>query len=260
MRCLLDSVEILHSHDQGVFHERLFEATRLVFGETYHGLELVGRDGSHSKVSDMPWPAARRAELLRRSGEVAPVEHPIFALMARGEQRPVRLSDLMSQNRLRRTNLYNDLFKPVDVRYQIVIPLISRDSVGGLAIHRGGMDFSDEELTFAEHFARHVRLSYETAKRLESASIVASPATAKNGTALDPRSAICERLSAAKRAWSLTERQTAVLALVAAGESNKSIASTLGCAEVTIESHVTALLRKSGSDGRTRLVTRFWTC
>ncbi len=245
-RRLLDAVEILHSHDHGVFHERLFEATRLVFGETYHGLEIVGHDGSHSKLSDMPWPSARHDELLARSGEVAPLEHPVFALMARGEQRPVRLSDLMSQNRLHRTNLYNDLFKPVDVEYQIVIPLISKESVGGLAINRGGKDFTDEELTFAGHFARHVRLSYQTARRLESVG--------------SSGGATSDRLSAAKRAWSLTERQTAVLALVVVGESNKSIAATLGCAEVTVESHVTALLRKSGSDSRTRLVARFWTC
>ncbi|HVJ89906.1 MAG TPA: hypothetical protein VM580_08885, partial [Labilithrix sp.] len=157
---------MLHSHGQGDFHERLFEASRVLFGDTYHGLEVVKRDGTHSKEADMPWPVARRAELLKRSGEVAPVEHPVFALLMRGEEAPVRLSDLMSRSQLRRTNLYNDLFKPVDIEYQVAIPLLSPESIGAFAIHRSKKDFSDEELVFARLFARHVRLSYETAKRL----------------------------------------------------------------------------------------------
>jgi DNA-binding NarL/FixJ family response regulator len=59
--------------------------------------------------------------------------------------------------------------------------------------------------------------------------------------------------------WRLTRRQTEVLALLAQGGSNKEIAAALGCAEVTVEFHVTALLRKAGVDGRAVLIARFWT-
>ena len=56
--------------------------------------------------------------------------------------------------------------------------------------------------------------------------------------------------------WKLTRRQREVLALIASGDTNKSIATKLGCAEVTVELHVTALLRKSGAATRTELVSR----
>ncbi len=59
--------------------------------------------------------------------------------------------------------------------------------------------------------------------------------------------------------FGLTPRQTSVVARVARGCSNKEIAAELGCAEVTVEFHVTALLEKMGSRNRAELVARFWT-
>lgn len=68
-----------------------------------------------------------------------------------------------------------------------------------------------------------------------------------------------ERTTVATRAWRLTARQAEVLRLVVTGDANKSIASKLECAEVTVEFHVTALLRKARVENRAQLVARFWT-
>ena len=56
--------------------------------------------------------------------------------------------------------------------------------------------------------------------------------------------------------WGLTAKQRAVLGLVLEGSSNKEIARALDCAENTVEVHVTAVLRKSGSRTRAHLVQR----
>jgi DNA-binding NarL/FixJ family response regulator len=66
------------------------------------------------------------------------------------------------------------------------------------------------------------------------------------------------RIDAASARWKLSTRQRQVLELLALGESNKVIAQTLGVAEVTVEAHVTSLLRKSGADSRTSLAVRIW--
>jgi DNA-binding CsgD family transcriptional regulator len=66
------------------------------------------------------------------------------------------------------------------------------------------------------------------------------------------------RLAAAIARQRLTPRQGEVLGLLVLGESNKAIARELGCAEATVEIHVTALLRKSCCEGRCALVSRFW--
>ncbi len=67
------------------------------------------------------------------------------------------------------------------------------------------------------------------------------------------------RVVRAAARWQLTGRQAQVLALVARGAPNKSIAAELGMAESTVEIHVTALLRKADAENRAALVARFWT-
>lgn len=58
--------------------------------------------------------------------------------------------------------------------------------------------------------------------------------------------------------WGLTPRQSEVLALIAEGLSNRAIAARLGCAEGTVEIHVSAVLDKAGAESRAQLVARVW--
>jgi DNA-binding CsgD family transcriptional regulator len=66
------------------------------------------------------------------------------------------------------------------------------------------------------------------------------------------------RLAAATASHGFTPRQAQVAGLLALGRSNKAIAGALGCAESTVEIHVTAVLGKSGCGSRCELVSRFW--
>jgi DNA-binding CsgD family transcriptional regulator len=66
------------------------------------------------------------------------------------------------------------------------------------------------------------------------------------------------RLADAAARFGFTPRQTQVLGLLALGRSNKAIGSALGCAEATVEIHVTALLAKSGCGSRLELMSRVW--
>jgi DNA-binding CsgD family transcriptional regulator len=67
------------------------------------------------------------------------------------------------------------------------------------------------------------------------------------------------RLPTVAQRWGLTPRQSAVLALVAQGESNRAVAAKLGCSEKTVELHVSALLAKTRCSSRSQLVASFWT-
>lgn len=73
----------------------------------------------------------------------------------------------------------------------------------------------------------------------------------------DARVTAC--IEACKRKWALTRRQQEVLALVARGRSNASIAAELECVERTIELHVTALLDRAGVNSRSALVAKLFT-
>jgi DNA-binding CsgD family transcriptional regulator len=65
-----------------------------------------------------------------------------------------------------------------------------------------------------------------------------------------------QRLARIASACKLTKREVEVFRLLVRGQSNKDIASALGCAESTVETHVSHLLRKTRAGSRTELVSQ----
>src|SRR5690606_28654857 len=59
------------------------------------------------------------------------------------------------------------------------------------------------------------------------------------------------------RRHGLTPRQVEVLVALVDGRTNKEIAAALGIQEKTVELHVTAILRKTGAEKRSELITAF---
>jgi DNA-binding CsgD family transcriptional regulator len=58
--------------------------------------------------------------------------------------------------------------------------------------------------------------------------------------------------------WVLTAREAEVLEHIIQGESNKVIAARLGCAERTVEVHVTHVLSKAQVESRSALIAKFF--
>jgi DNA-binding NarL/FixJ family response regulator len=77
-------------------------------------------------------------------------------------------------------------------------------------------------------------------------------AVASGQTYLDPK--VASRLVALSGAPRLSAREREVLRLVAAGRSNKEIASALDVAERTVKFHVTSIFNKLGAENRAQAV------
>ncbi|MCP3139837.1 helix-turn-helix transcriptional regulator [Pyxidicoccus xibeiensis] len=71
-------------------------------------------------------------------------------------------------------------------------------------------------------------------------------------------SSAAARVHALSARWSLTARESEVLTHIVQGETNKTIAGRLGCAERTVEVHVTHLLSKAQVESRSALIARFF--
>lgn len=69
-----------------------------------------------------------------------------------------------------------------------------------------------------------------------------------------------DRVESAAQRYGLTRRHKEVLAQLVRGLSNKEIANVLGCTEDTVEVHVSAIHKRVGVDGRTRLTARVAEC
>jgi DNA-binding CsgD family transcriptional regulator len=102
--------------------------------------------------------------------------------------------------------------------------------------------------------------SLEGRDRTYRVTRILSPGTPSHYLAVQRREPTdpAERVAAAAVKWGATPRQSEVLALLALGKANKTIAAALGCAGPTVEIHVSTLLKKSGCGSRCELVSRFW--
>lgn len=154
-----------------------------------------------------------------RLNELVPREHPAFPLIAANRCAPLRVHDLVSDRALRRTDLYQEIFRPVGGGHQIVLPMPAPGRVAGLTINRD-KPFSAEDLAVAALLAPHVQRAYERAR----------------GGA-DPLIA-------------LTVREGEVLARIRAGLTDAQIARDLGVARRTVSKHVERVLAKLGVESR----------
>lgn len=66
------------------------------------------------------------------------------------------------------------------------------------------------------------------------------------------------RVKALAARWALTAREAEVLEHIVQGETNKAIAARLGCAERTVEVHVTHVLCKAQVESRSALIAKFF--
>ncbi len=66
------------------------------------------------------------------------------------------------------------------------------------------------------------------------------------------------RVQALAGRWGLTAREAEVLERLVQGETNKAISARLGCAERTVEVHVTHVLGKAQVESRSALIAKFF--
>jgi DNA-binding CsgD family transcriptional regulator len=75
---------------------------------------------------------------------------------------------------------------------------------------------------------------------------------AENGSPID-------RLAIAVHRWKLTGQEAKVFANLVTGDSNRQIAAKIGCAERTVELHVTHILQRLDVESRNAAIAKFWT-
>ncbi|MFE2042640.1 LuxR C-terminal-related transcriptional regulator [Streptomyces sp. NPDC059477] len=160
-------------------------------------------------------------------------------LVATGDPRPYRTSDLMTFNRFRRTRVYQEVFARYEMRHLLVMaPRITAESLVLIGLTRRLHDFSDRE-TQALHPLRDLiatALDYRAQVTAIQARIAAGPPGAP------PRRA------------TLTERETQVLALIATGHTNDQAARELGISPRTIRKHLEGVFTKAKVPSRAAAV------
>jgi DNA-binding CsgD family transcriptional regulator len=161
--------------------------------------------------------------------------HPAFPHVAENPHAVIAISDCISQRELRRTALYHDILKPMDVAHQIVIGLQIPQHVAGVSVSRD-KDFTDDERGLLRAIAPHLALAHIHAQNLTNIRQLESVVSPSADTLMG---------------LGLSGREAEVLHWVIQGKRDAEIASILGVSPRTAQKHVQSVLFKLGVETRT---------
>jgi DNA-binding CsgD family transcriptional regulator len=169
------------------------------------------------------------AEMQRRFVRWMP-EHPfVIAAAPTGNLDAAKLTDFCSTRQFRRTALYREVYRPIDIGPLMGTSRASGPNLRAISVsrHLGARDFSERDRAMLSLLGPH----FDSARR--NAARRGRP-RAKRGP--DAR---------------LTAREADVARWLASGKTNPEIATILGVRPRTVEKHVEHILRKLGVDNRT---------
>ena len=166
-------------------------------------------------------------------------EHPLVRYISEtGDDQPVKISDVISQQQFHRLGIYTEFFRLIGIEHQIAFALPPRDGMlTGIALNRARGDFTEEDRAALSVLAGPLNRAMERARRRRSA-----------GAALDT--------AASADVSSLTDRELQVLELAAQGRTNQAIARTLDVSPRTIAKHLEHAYQKLDVTSRAAAVYR----
>ena len=149
-----------------------------------------------------------------------------------------RISDSLSQTAFRRTAIYNEYYRSIGIDQVMAVPIIaSRDLVMSFVLNRKGRDFSDSERSLMNRMQPALANLYRLAVAAAHAVAPAAPAATIAGQVLTPR-----------------ERQ--ILQWIAAGKSDRQVATILAMSVRTVQKHLQNIYIKLGVENRTAAAMR----
>ena len=160
-------------------------------------------------------------------------EHPLLRhVEATGDLAARRISDSASDRQFRALGLYCEFYHPAQVDHQLVVSVLAPG--GGMisvALNRSGRDFSDQQRDVVDLLRPHLT---------QAAAITSLLSQPLPGTPQGPDGRPL-----------LTARQTRILQLVAAGNSDRAVARALGVSVRTVHTHLQHIYRALGVSSRT---------
>lgn len=235
-----EAIRLIHSHGQGVFHERVFQGLDKLFEDSRYALEIFGREEGYAVETNLPFNECRQNDIFQRTEQLVKTQSPMFARLAAGESETMRLSDFISLRQLRQTDLYHDIFTVLGISRQIGIPIQSRHCLGGLTINRTGKDYSAEDVAVAQMLAPQIATAFEVDQMIRKLKPVVKAAPETDYTRL--------------RRLGLSRRECEVMRWVAEGKRDGEIAIILNISPRTAQQHVHAIFKKLGVETRTAAV------
>jgi DNA-binding CsgD family transcriptional regulator len=166
MKLVLDFVgEAYDAQDLAEFRAVLLPGIHRLVASEYVGYNEVEEGGRAAVTINSPeLPEWALSAWDRHAGE-----NPLLRRYLRTRDgRPRRFSDVASTAELRRTALYQELYRPLDLEHQVAFTLPSTPELTiGVVSSRGGRDYSDRDRRLLELARPHLIQAYRAAQLRE---------------------------------------------------------------------------------------------
>jgi DNA-binding CsgD family transcriptional regulator len=203
--------------------------------------QIDTREGHAVVVVDPPEMLSRGSdEALARFG----LQNPLIAHAAREPHtRALKVSDFVSQSAFQRCEVYQYVFRPSGLKYQMACGLpASPPQVFGFSLNRCTRDFTERDRALLDLLRPHLLQAHDRAAARERIpALLLKFERVRRHHGGDPLTS------------ALTRREIQVVGLLARGDSNADIAAQLFLSLRTVDSHVSGALRKTGCANRTEL-------
>jgi DNA-binding CsgD family transcriptional regulator len=143
------------------FSSSLFAAVRRLIGCDFYCYAEYAGEINRQRVT---WPATAEPTLFDVFDRYLDQLPTLSAIRRLRIDSPVRISDFATLREWHRTDLYNYLFKPKRLSYQLYFLARQESPQLGFALNRSGRDFSDDERDLLELLRPHIVRAYRASK------------------------------------------------------------------------------------------------
>lgn len=224
--------EVIGLLDLDELSRGLIRALHEVVPSDWGALNEVPADLPYTiSLTDPPVPASLHEAFARYASQNPIADH----FLRTHDGRATRISDLVTRRQFHRLDVYQHVYRPLNVEYQIAFTLPStKDRILGASLSRARRDFTARErdlLNLARPYLIQIYRNALAYSRLAA------------GAASEPPLATLEALG-------LTRRQAQVLQLAVTGRSAAQIGAALGIAPRTVHKHLEHCYRALRVGGR----------
>jgi DNA-binding CsgD family transcriptional regulator len=230
---LLDAIECVHAQDHlTTFHLGVFEAIAALVENVELTMDRIPlADGKlESRHTQEGFVTQEQQSLLVK---LIP-QNPMLPAVSHGARGLMTITDFVTQREFERTGLYNEVWRPYNIRFEWAIPLELRGNVVMVTVNRGSRFLPDE--------VQKLRL---LSPHLAQAHMKAQTLTRLQGLGPEvPRPELLRNLG-------LTMQEAHVMHWLIQGKRNSEIASILSSKTRTVQKHVQNIFNKLGVETRT---------
>ena len=215
------------------FQMRLVEqVSELVPGSIIAFEEIDLMNKTHRLHHTTPFSGLELQSLLA-SLERLHMQNPVHVYFANGgKEKVLNTLSLTTRAKFEKTEFYQEIFKPLGIKHQMVLRLERQGWISTLTLNRD-QRFDDELANFLKALAPFI----DRAQRINQELV-----------------RLRGKISGVDNAIALTPREMEVASWMREGKRNREIGLILGCSEKTVEKHVQKILEKTCAETRSAAV------